>query len=273
MSVNQSQRAFDAWPILVERATSGKTITYKQLGDAIGIHHRTVRYVLILIQDFCMEEKLPPLTILIVNQTGKPGDGFIAWDADNFDEGFQKVTKYNWLEVENPFSFASNGQRYEELIEELVNNPDESEGVYAKVKTRGIAQSMFRDAMLKAYKNKCAFTKLSFVNGLQAAHIIPWSKSSKSERLDIRNGILLNNFHHALFDNGIVTITEDYNILFFDPEMDDVVYSQFDKLLTVDLHMIEMNLPKKQEHWPLPEYIKRHHDIHEWDECLPNRSN
>jgi len=270
MSVNQSQRAFDAWPILVERAISGKTITYKQLGDAIGIHHRTVRYVLGLIQDYCMEEKLPPLTILIVNQSGKPGEGFFAWDVDDFDEGFQKVTKYNWRELENPFSFASNGQRYEQLIEVLVNKPDESEAVYAKVKTRGIAQSMFRDALLKSYKNKCAFTKLSFVYGLQAAHIVPWSKSSKSERLDIRNGILLNSFHHALFDNGIVTITEDHKILFFDPEMDDGAYSSFDKLLTVDLHMNDMHLPKNEEHWPLPEYIERHHKIHEWGEYLPN---
>ena len=273
MKVNQAERAYLAWPILTGQAEKGKNVTYKTLGDTIGIHHRTVRYVLGLIQDYCLEEKLPPLTILVVNQSGKPGGGFTAWDLDNYEEGFNKVSEFNWSLLENPFSYASDGERYEQLINFLVENPDESEDVYTKVKTRGIAQFMFRDAVLRAYKEKCAFTNLSFVAGLQAAHIVPWSMSSKSEKLDIRNGILLNNFHHSLFDQGIITITDDYKIIYSDPEMDDGPYSEYDKLLTVNLHMKKMLLPKKKGHWPLKQYILRHHEIHEWSEYLPNKTN
>ena len=263
MAVNQAERAYLAWPILTGQAKKGEEITYKALGDAIGIHHRTVRYVLGLIQDYCLDEKLPPLTILIVNQSGKPGGGFIAWDVENYEEGFNKVREFNWDGIENPFSFASEGVRYEQLINALVDRPEDSDEVYAKVKTRGIAQSMFRDALLKAYKGQCAFTGLSFVSGLQAAHIIPWSQSSKAERLDIRNGILINSFHHSLFDQGIISITEDYKIIFNDPEMNKGPYSEYDKLLTVNLHMHEMVLPEDKEHWPLTEYILRHHEINE----------
>ncbi len=271
MEVNQSERAFLAWPILIKSAKKGETITYKKLGDKIGIHHRTVRYVLGLIQDYCMEEKLPPLTILIVNQSGKPGGGFIAWDVDNYDEGFNKVVEFNWGIIENPFSYASNGEQYGQLISALIQKPEEAEDVYTKVKTRGIAQTMFRDALLKTYKNKCAFTKLSFTSGLQAAHIIPWSKSSKAERMDIRNGILLNSFHHSLFDQGMITITTDYKIVFYDPEMQEGSYSEYDKLLTINLHLKEINLPKNKEHWPLEKYINKHHKLHEWNEYLPNK--
>ena len=271
MAVNQAERAYLAWPILIGQAKKGKTIAYKALGDAIGIHHRTVRYVLGLIQDYCLEEKLPPLTILIVNQSGKPGGGFIAWDVDNYDEGFNKVVEYNWDLIDNPFSYASDGERYDQLITTLIQKPEEAEDVYVKVKTRGIAQSMFRDALIKTYKNKCAFTKLSFVSGWQAAHIIPWYKSSKSDRTDMRNGLLLTSFHHSLFDQAMITITDDYRIVFYDPDMDEGPYSEYDKLLTVNLHLKKMMLPKNKDHWPLAQYILRHYEIHEWSEYLPNR--
>lgn len=269
MSVNQAERAFLAWPILTKKAKSGETITYKELGDAIGIHHRAIRYVLSLIQDYCLEEKLPPLTILIVNQSGKPGTGFIAWDVDNYDEGFNKVREYNWEQVQNPFEYASDGARYDEMINLLIQEPKNSEEIYNKVKTRGIAQSMFRDALLKAYSETCAFTDLSFVNGLQAAHIVPWGESSKSERLDVRNGILLNSFHHSLFDRGLITITENYEIFFFDPEMDEGPYSKYDKLLTIDLHLKKITLPENKDNWPAKKYITKHHALNEWEEYLP----
>ncbi len=224
-----------------------------------------------MIQDYCLDEKLPPLTILVINQSGKPGEGFIAWDIDNYEEGFNKVIEFNWSLIENPFSYASDGARYDQLVTSLVDDPEDSEEVYAKVKARGVAQVMFRDALLKAYKERCAFTNLSFVMGLQAAHIIPWSKASRAERLDVRNGILLNSFHHSLFDQGLITITNDYKMIFSDPEMKDGSYSKYDKLLTIKLHMQAMALPQKREHWPLPEYIRRHHEIHEWDEYLPTK--
>lgn len=72
MKINQEERAFKAWIILTSIALKRNFITYKELGDKIGIHHRAVRYVLGLIQDYCMSNELPPLTILVVNKiTGR----------------------------------------------------------------------------------------------------------------------------------------------------------------------------------------------------------
>tara|TARA_R110002049_G_scaffold57021_1_gene156782 strand:- start:1090 stop:1284 length:195 start_codon:yes stop_codon:yes gene_type:complete len=61
--VNQHQRAGKAWNILVRVAERNDFIRYKELGDKIGIHHRAIRFVLAIIQDYCAINKLPPLTI------------------------------------------------------------------------------------------------------------------------------------------------------------------------------------------------------------------
>ena len=73
VSVNQVERAYRAWPILIKRAESRSTSTYGELGQALGVHHRAIRYVLGVIKDYCLEEGLPPLTILIINASGRPG--------------------------------------------------------------------------------------------------------------------------------------------------------------------------------------------------------
>lgn len=97
--VNQYQRAAIAWPVLAETAAKRSKITYVQLAQHLGIHPRPIRYVLAVIQDHCLKEKLPPLTILVVNQRGRPGEGFIAWDVDRLDDGYPFVYAYPWHQL------------------------------------------------------------------------------------------------------------------------------------------------------------------------------
>ena len=89
--VNQVERASRAWPVLTAIAKKGKTITYGELAEVLGIHHRPIRYVLGVLQDYCLAEKLPPLTILVVNQSGEPGPGFIAHSFDDLEAGYSEV--------------------------------------------------------------------------------------------------------------------------------------------------------------------------------------
>ena len=56
MAVNQLERAFRAWPVLIDIAKRRTTITYGELGAKLDIHHRAVRYVLGILQDYCLEE-------------------------------------------------------------------------------------------------------------------------------------------------------------------------------------------------------------------------
>src|SRR6267142_322654 len=92
---NQAERVYRAWNILTECANQRKLITYKQLGEALSMHHRPVRFILGPIQEYCLD-RLPPLTILVVNQHGVPGSGFIALDTDRFDEGLEEVYAKDW---------------------------------------------------------------------------------------------------------------------------------------------------------------------------------
>jgi len=51
-------------------------VTYKDVGDAIGVFHRTIRGALYYIQDRCHDKDLPTLTVWVVRKdSGLPGLG------------------------------------------------------------------------------------------------------------------------------------------------------------------------------------------------------
>jgi putative restriction endonuclease len=80
-----------------------------------------------------------------------PSEGFIAWDVDDLDEGYRLVYGYPWRELPNPFGFAETGTTFEQLAQRLVTKPEESTAVYGLIKNRGVAQDVFRLALLLAY--------------------------------------------------------------------------------------------------------------------------
>lgn len=264
-SINQTERARLAWQVLIDVARVRDTITYGELGARIGVHHRAIRYVLGPIQDYCLETRLPPLTILVVNGSGRPGTGFIAHDPNDLESGLESVWSFGWKTIQNPFDFASEGLSYPNLIKTLTQNPDEAGVVYAKVKTRGVQQILFRDAVRKAYSWSCAFSGTQFPDALQACHIIPWAFATPQQRLDVRNGLLLNPLHHCLFDKAYLTITPDYRIMYWDPEGKERQHSKLEAALTIDLHNQPMKVPRLSRHRPLPEYIQRHNELIDWD--------
>jgi putative restriction endonuclease len=212
--VNQYERAFRAWPLLTATAAKRSTITYAALSDALRMHPRPIRYVLSKIQDWCLEEKKPPLTILVVSgHSHRPGEGFIAWDVNDLDEGYEQVYAFPWSDLVNPFAFAAQGATPEELAHQLVTAPNTATEVYRQVKSRGFAQVVFRLALLAAYRQRCAFCSLSLRDALQAAHIIPWNTATAAQRMSPSNGLLLCSTHHALFDADILTVTPERTIV------------------------------------------------------------
>lgn len=263
--INQTERARLAWQVLIEVARARGTITYGGLGARIGVHHRAIRYVLGPIQDYCLESRLPPLTILVVNGSGRPGTGFIAHDPNDLESGLEAVWSYAWARTANPFDFAAEGLSYPELILTLTKNPDEAGTVYAKVKSRGVQQILFRDAVRKAYSWRCAFSGFLFPEALEACHIVPWAYATPQQRMDVRNGLLLNSFHHRLFDKAYLTITNDYKIVYCDPSGADREHSKLEAAFTMKLHNREMNVPRFSRLRPLPENIQRHNELVGWN--------
>lgn len=71
-------------------------------------------------------------------------------------------------------------------------------------------QGAFRERVLKAYHEQCAFCRLKHLELLDAAHIVP-DTDPQGEPI-IQNGISLCKLHHAAFDSNIVGVRPDYVI-------------------------------------------------------------
>ncbi len=79
----------------------------------------------------------------------------------------------------------------------------------SSIKVR-LHQRSFRERVLIAYRNQCAFCRLKHVELLDAAHITP-DNSSGGEPV-VQNGLSLCKIHHAAYDKHILGITPDYII-------------------------------------------------------------
>jgi putative restriction endonuclease len=254
--VNHELRAAKAWPVLTSAAAARRTITYGELAKAIGIHHRPLRHVLGLVQGHCLDEGLPPLTILVVRRSGngEPGDGFIAWDAA-LEDGRESVYLRDWEAVLNPFVYALEGVTQRDLAQRLVADAGQAGEIHRLVKVRGVRQAIFREALLNSYAGACAFCGLSFREALEAAHIHGWAECDAQDQVNPRNGILLCSSHHRMFDWGNLDITPELTIEYSDPEKNDGPYSHMDDLMSVALHGEKMRLPLRPELRPDPLFI------------------
>lgn len=256
--VNQKERAARAWPILTQLAADRATTSYKRIGQSLEIHHRAIRFVLAEIQDFCLFEKLPPITILVVGQDGTPGTGFIAWNVDDLERGFELVYSYPWSDLNNPFDFAADGSTIESIASGIFRHTVNPKDAYARVKVRGMAQLVFREALLLAYGGQCALSEVYSPALLEAAHIIPWSKAKADQRVNPRNGVLLSTLIHRFLDLGWLTINEDYSVTI---DYSQTKRNSFERKLLDNLHGSRLRLPDDEKHWPDPAFIRQRNTL------------
>lgn len=74
----------------------------------------------------------------------------------------------------------------------------------------------FRDPVWKHWGGKCAVTRSECNKLLVASHIVPWSESIPQEKTDFHNGLLLAASIDALFDRGLVSFSNNGEILLSD---------------------------------------------------------
>jgi len=95
-------RAQQIWPILTAAAHNRQILTYKKLAQLIGIGGPLVLGTgpLARIAYYCIQNDLPPLTSLVVNEkTGLPGNGIPVKKSAT-----QRELVYNhpWFEIVAP---------------------------------------------------------------------------------------------------------------------------------------------------------------------------
>ena len=103
-SSTHPDRAVQAWQILVGAAMSRQTLTYKGLGELM--YHRQAQGVLdkILghIAFYCIDQKLPPLTSIVVGLgRGTPGKD-IPMDLALRDKERERVYACDWYDIYPP---------------------------------------------------------------------------------------------------------------------------------------------------------------------------
>jgi hypothetical protein len=100
-SSTRPRRALQIWLILMSKAHNRQTLTYGMLADMMGFQGAgTLAPILGYVMCYCQQQNLPPLTVLVVNQsTGLPGAGL---EGDHLHEAREEVFRYNWFDLEPP---------------------------------------------------------------------------------------------------------------------------------------------------------------------------
>ncbi|WP_417686392.1 HNH endonuclease [Roseibium sp.] len=115
----------------------------------------------------------------------------------------------------------------------------------------------FRDAKFKQhirilYDRTCAFTGLRLINGkgrpeVEACHIVPVEDGGNDS---VQNGIALSGTVHWMFDRGLLSLTDSYEILPSRQLNYDISH-----LLHADM---KARVPENPMHRPHPEYLAWH---------------
>lgn len=127
--------------------------------------------------------------------------------------------------------------------------------IVERVVARPFRDAVFSSVVKTAYGNACAMTGLKIINGggrseVQAAHIRPVSHSGTDS---VRNGVALSGTIHWMFDRGLLSLDDDYNILLAKGKVPDTVQ----RLINPDRRM---TLPAQLDLRPNPQWLRYHRD-------------
>lgn len=118
-----------------------------------------------------------------------------------------------------------------------------------------VNQSYFRNSLLQNYRGTCCITGMRIPTLLIASHIKPWKASTPIEKTAAANGLLLNAFHDRAFDQGLISIDDDYHIMV---NHDKVHHSEINDAWIYDFEGREIALPTVSQ--PSHEFIEYHHE-------------
>ena len=170
------------------------------------------------------------------------------WTAIIKDERFLMHSNQNYsIDISEYYAFDLAPKPAIELDEDYY-----IENAKAEINVR-YGQSKFRKKVLDNFHNKCAITGIREKNLLRASHIIPWAHK-KEYRGDLRNGIALYVEVDSLFDNGYISLDDEYKII-----VSPLINSFSDELRSKleKLNGRKINSPKKELN---RKYLKYHRE-------------
>lgn len=99
--MTRAERGQQLWSLLALAATNRQVLTYDIVARLTGVVRPSIGDFLRPIQRYCTEEGFPPLAALVISeQTGLPGEGFIA--AADVPAAQMRVFQHPWLDTNAP---------------------------------------------------------------------------------------------------------------------------------------------------------------------------
>lgn len=128
------------------------------------------------------------------------------------NENLDKINQLNPRAQEILKNYFEANEEAEKIISEIIINPTNKSTERLSVTKTRIYQDVLKTHISRTYQNCCALCNVDQKELLNASHIIPWSVNSDT-RLHLDNSILLCSFHDKLFDKGLITLDEEFNVL------------------------------------------------------------
>ena len=96
-------RALQAWQYLIGKAANRQLVKYDELKELMGYSdNRPMGSILGCIMFYCEQNRMPPLTLIVVNKSGNPGGGFTAESLKNYPKRREAVFDFPWYKVIPP---------------------------------------------------------------------------------------------------------------------------------------------------------------------------
>lgn len=108
-------------------------------------------------------------------------------------------------------------------------------------------QSKFRKDLIKKYK-QCIISN-DDEDLCEASHIIPFSESDHTQMYDINNGLLLSSTLHKMFDDYLLTINKDGQIILSNNILNKKSYKNYHKYNGMNIKLNNDTLKNLQIHY------------------------
>lgn len=147
----------------------------------------------------------------------------------------------------NQFTLLSLSQNPQTILDLNIPNLTERSGLV----TSRVGQGAYRKRIIHRWQYKCAVTNFNKLDILIASHIVPWSKATDHERLDVNNGLLLSPTYDALFDKHLITFDNKGKIQL----SDQIEFSAYHKIgVTGKEQILDLSMYNIQ-------YLDRHNQL------------
>ena len=176
--------------------------------------------------DICLDGKLliKEMYDFMVNLCGKPCDGYKHpnnrepyWRIGVDDFFIIRKAAYRYAGLKSPKEYLLKNVSKIKFIEIINNKLKNSLNAITETEKETlvnsrIGQNVLREMILEIYNNSCAMCAINDSKLLRTSHISKWSDDINN-RLNPNNVLCLCGLHDLAFENGIIIIDNNYNLI------------------------------------------------------------